>query len=106
VKIAGTEMHAIRGGKTRLQIDLKPTKTATTIETRTTVEQSGSGEVVVRGPSEAPSDKPARDKTPKLPPPAIDSGKGDNAPKADGRHLVAIDPGHGGVDPGATGSRG
>jgi len=108
VKVAGTEMHAIRGGRTRLQIDLKATNTRTTIETRTTVEPGRTGETVVRGPSEAPSDQPA-----KPPPPSKksnvslgDSAKGDAVSKADGRHVVAIDPGHGGVDPGATGARG
>lgn len=38
---------------------------------------------------------------PTVPPPA-----GKATPRADGRHVVVIDPGHGGIDPGATGASG
>lgn len=103
-KVAGTELRTVKG-KTRLQIELRPTNSPKTIETRTTVEAKSAAQVPAE-PAEGrvkPVEKPAEAASA---PDTEASAKADTSPTAPTKRVVAIDAGHGGVDPGAIGSRG
>ena len=104
-RVAGTELRTV-DGKTRLQIELRPTKVPKTVETRTTIGQEAAGRSKA---DQAPAaEAPVREE------PAIAAGSPDKADqkaatdteRPSSKRVVAIDAGHGGVDPGATGSLG
>jgi len=103
-RVAGTELRTV-DGKTRLQIELRPTKVPKTVETRTTV---GDGPDGGNKADQTPPKPPAKEEAQAALTPRgqADQKAASDAERASAKRVVAIDAGHGGVDPGAIGSLG